>query len=175
MKALRKLGRLWDSIELAIGGLFLSAAVTLVVSEIVMRRFFSHSMVGSDEIAAYAVLWSVLFTASLAVKRNLHVRIDVVFTIVSGRAARYIDAIGTVFSLAFTLFLTWSGWALVQESLMLGEVTMTMLRLPLWIPQMILPIGGLLLSVRLVQRFHHLLFPASDVTGDTRPAPGHSS
>lgn len=164
MRTLRILGRLWDRTELFIGGLFLSAAVLLVVLEIFTRRVLSHSMVGSDEIAAYAVIWSVLFTASIAIKNNLHVRIDVIFVILPPKIGRYVDALGTFLSLVFTAFLTWSGWELVRESLMLGEVTMTMLRLPLWIPQLILPLGGLLLTLRLGQRLLHLLLdhPSSD-------------
>lgn len=174
MNALRKLGRLWDRVELSIGGLFLSAAVLLVVSEIFSRRFLSHSMVGSDEIAAYAVLWSVLFTASIAVKNNLHVRIDVIFTLVPPAVGRCIDALGTFLSLLFAAFLTWSGWALVSESLMLGEVTMTMLRLPLWIPQLILPVGGLLLSLRLLQRLLYLIFASSSPTSEEQVAETHT-
>lgn len=157
MRALRTLGSLWDRTELFIGGLFLSVSVILVVTEIIGRRFFEVSMVGSDEIAAFAVIWSVFFTASLAVKRNLHVRIDVIFTLIPERVGRYVDAVGTVFSLVFTSYLTFSGYALVRESLMLGEVTMTMLHLPLWIPHMIMPIGGFLLTVRLLQRLVWLL------------------
>lgn len=174
MNALRKLGRAWDRIELFVGGLFLSAAVLLVVSEIFSRRFLSHSMVGSDEIAAYAVLWSVLFTASLAVKSNLHVRIDVIFTLVPATVGRYIDALGTLLSLLFAAFLTWSGWELVAESLLLGEVTMTMLRLPLWIPQLILPIGGFLLMLRLLQRLLHLLLDRPVMQGDEQAIETHT-
>ena len=46
---------------------------------------------------------------------------------------------------------------LVHDSWIFGETTMTMLRLPLWVPQLIMPIGGFLLTVRLVQRVVHLL------------------
>lgn len=162
MRGLRILGQAWDRIELFIGGLFLSLSVILVVSEILSRRFLSYSMVGSDEIAAYAVIWSVFFTASMAVKRNAHVRIDVIFTLLSPGVARYVDAVGTVFSIMFTAYLTWSGFCLVRESWMLGEVTMTMLRLPLWVPHLIVPIGGFLLTVRLIQRLVALLTTQPD-------------
>lgn len=157
MLFLRKLGGVWDRFETLIGGLFLTLAVFIVVAEIIGRNLFEYSMVGADEIASYAVIWSVFFTASIGVKRNIHVRIDVLFFLVPPAVARYIDALGTLISLAFTSYLTYSGWALMQESIMFGEMTMTMLRLPLWIPQAILPIGGFLLSVRLLQRLFFLL------------------
>lgn len=159
MRTLKALGLAWDRVELFIGGLFLSLSVILVVTEIVGRRLFSVSMVGSDEIAAFAVIWSVFFTASLAVKKNIHVRIDVIFTLVPPFVGRYLDLAGTVLSLLFTSYLTWAGWSLVRESWMLGEVTMTMLRLPLWVPHLIMPIGGFLLSMRLIQRLAALLTP----------------
>jgi TRAP-type C4-dicarboxylate transport system permease small subunit len=168
------MGSAWDRAELFIGGLFLSVSVILVVTEIVGRRFFEVSMVGSDEIAAFAVIWSVFFTASLAVKRNLHVRIDVIFTLVPERLARYVDAVGTLLSLVFTGYLTWSGIALVRESIMLGEVTMTMLHLPLWMPHMIMPIGGFLLTVRLLQRLVWLLTARTQPGDPTALAATHS-
>ena len=140
-KTLRTIGRVWDRIELFIGGLFLTLSVFIIVIQIVLRSFFSISLVGGDEIAAYAIIWSILFTASLAVKSNQHVRIDIIFTIVPTFMVRVIDMVGTLLSLIFTLYLTYSGWELMVESYILGELTMTMLRLPVWIPQIILPLG----------------------------------
>jgi len=157
MRMLRKLGEVWDKVESAIGGLFLTLAVCIVVMEIVGRNLFSYSMIGADEIASFAVIWSVFFTASIGVKKNIHVRIDVLLMVLPATAARLVDAIGTVMALVFTTYLTYSGWTLLQESIMLGEMTMTMLRMPLWIPQSIIPVGGFLLSVRLVQRLVFLL------------------
>jgi C4-dicarboxylate transporter, DctQ subunit len=154
---LRGLGKVWDRFESIIGGLFLTLSVSIVVIEIIGRNLFSVSMIGADEIASFAVIWSVFFTASIGVKKNIHVRIDVLFILLPPRAARLLDALGTTLSLAFTAYLTYSGWELVQESVMLGEMTMTMLRMPLWIPQSIIPVGGFLLSVRLLQRLVFLL------------------
>jgi len=153
----RRLSEVWDRFETIVGGLFLTLSVSIVVIEIFGRNLFSVSMIGADEIASFAVIWSVFFTASIGVKKNIHVRIDVLFLVLPNKAARLLDALGTALSLAFTSYLTYSGWALVQESLMLGEMTMTMLRLPLWIPQSIIPVGGFLLSIRLLQRLIFLL------------------
>jgi C4-dicarboxylate transporter DctQ subunit len=156
------LGKAWDQTELFIGGLFLSVAVILITAEVACRNFFSWSIVGADEIACFAVIWSVFFTASLGVKRNIHVRIDILFTVLPRIVARWVDLLGTALSLLFTLYLTYSGWALVQESLMLGEITMTMLKLPVWVPQLIMPLGGLLLSVRFLQRLISLSTAAEE-------------
>lgn len=154
---LQRIGKVWDKVETAIGGLFLTLAVFIVVIEIVGRNLFAYSMVGADEIASFAVIWSVFFTASIGVKRNIHVRIDVLFYLLPPSIARMVDALGTAISVFFTVYLTYSGWALMQESILFGELTMTMLRMPIWIPQAILPIGGLLLTVRLLQRLFFLL------------------
>jgi TRAP-type C4-dicarboxylate transport system permease small subunit len=157
LSTLHTLGKVWDKVETAIGGLFLTLAVFIVVIEIVGRNLFAYSMVGADEIASFAVIWSVFFTASIGVKKNIHVRIDVLFYLLPASLARLVDALGTAISIFFTSYLTYSGWALMQESLFFGELTMTMLRMPVWIPQAILPIGGFLLTVRLLQRLFYLL------------------
>jgi len=59
----------------------------------------------------------------------------------------------------------------MQESLLFGELTMTMLRMPLWIPQAILPIGGFLLSVRLLQRLVFLLKNTPEEASDATIEP----
>lgn len=176
LSLLHQFGKVWDKVETAVGGLFLTLAVLIVTAEIVGRNLFGYSMIGADEIASFAVIWSVFFTASIGVKRNIHVRIDVLLYVVPPGLARAIDALGTAISAGFTAYLTYSGWALMQESLMFGELTMTMLRMPLWIPQAILPIGGFLLTVRLLQRLVYLIrhdVPAvptleSDTSTDTQ-------
>ena len=68
-------------------------------------------------------------------------------------------------------YLTYSGMVL-HDSWIFGETTMTMLRLPLWVPQLIMPIGGFLLTVRLVQRVVHLLkTPASALVSEAVHSP----
>jgi len=110
----RRLSEVWDRFETIVGGLFLTLSVSIVVIEIFGRNLFSVSMIGADEIASFAVIWSVFFTASIGVKKNIHVRIDVLFLVLPNKAARLLDALGTALSLAFTSYLTYSGWALVQ-------------------------------------------------------------
>ena len=172
LAALRRLGQAWDKIELMIGGVFLTISVLLIVTEIFGRNFFGHSMVGADEIASFAVIWSVFFTASIAVKRNLHVRIDIIFTVVPPKIARVLDIFGTVLSFLFAAYLTYSGAFLAYESWFFGEMTMTMLRLPLWIPQLIIPLGGFLIAVRLLQRIVYLLsITPEQLKRESEPAP----
>ena len=154
---LRGLGRAWDKVELMIGGVFLTLSVLLIVAEIAGRSLLGVSMVGSDEIASFAVIWSVFFTASIAVKKNRHVRIDIILTLASPKAGRWLDVFGTTMSFLFAAYLTYSGAFLAYESWFFGEMTMTMLRLPLWVPQLIMPIGGFLLAVRLLQRAFYLI------------------
>src|SRR5690606_4257677 len=105
LTVLRRLGTAWDKVELMIGGVFLTLSVVLIVAEIVGRNFFSVSMVGADEIASFAVIWSVFFTASIAVKRNLHVRIDIIFTVVPAALGKWLDLFGTALSFLFAAYL----------------------------------------------------------------------
>jgi len=173
MNVLHRLGHAWDKVELMIGGVFLTLSVVLIVAEIIGRNLFGVSMVGADEIASFAVIWSVFFTASIAVKRNLHVRIDIIFTLVPPALARWLDAFGTTLSLLFATYLMYSGAYLAYESWFFGEMTMTMLRLPLWIPQLIVPLGGFLLALRLFQRLIYVLH-ASPEQLQRESSPAHT-
>lgn len=169
LRLLVRFGKFWDALEMFLGGLFLTASVLLIFTEIITRTFFRHSTIGVFEIASFCVIWSVFFTASIAVKKNTHVRVDILPNLLPRRGAVLLDLVGTALVIAFAAYLTYSGIVLVQESYLIGEVTMTTLRTPLWIPQLVMPIGGFLLTVRLLQRalmlvhaFRHNTVPEED-------------
>ena len=51
--------------------------------------------------------------------------------------------------------LVYSGYLLVEESVIFGDSTLGVISIPMWIPQLIMPIGGLLM---LVHAIAHLAF-----------------
>ncbi len=155
----KRLGLIWDSIEKYIGGLFLTASVLIMFTEIVGRTFFNHSIVGAEEMASFCLIWSAFFNVSLAVKRNIHIRIDILPQVLSVGYARVLEALGLIAVSLFALYMTYSGVALIRESYLLGEVSMTSLRIPYWIPHIIMPIGGALLFFRLMQRLSFICSP----------------
>ena len=51
----------------------------------------------------------MFFTASIAAKKNMHIHIDVIFTLASPAVGRMLDIFGSLMSAAFAAYLTYSG------------------------------------------------------------------
>jgi len=148
---------LWDRVEEQVGGLFLLVAVLLVFAQIVLRAGFGIGVSGIYEMAAFCSTFSVFLTASLGVKRNIHIRVDLISNLVARPVALALEMLVQALMLAVSLGLLYSGYLLIQESLMLGDSSTGTIEVPMWIPQLIMPIAGLLLTLRTLQRLFLLM------------------
>ncbi|WP_046866753.1 TRAP transporter small permease [Microvirga massiliensis] len=158
--------RFWDWFETQVGGLFLFVSVLLVFLQIVLRSVFSIGISGLYEMATFCVIFSVMLTASLGIKRNIHVRIDILSNIVPANVALVLELIAMTIILVVSVYLTYSGFLLIEESLLLGDSTLGTVQVPMWIPQLIMPIGGLLMSLRTIERLHFIISAGSRSTQD---------
>lgn len=161
MKAFRRAIDLWDKFEAQIGGLFLLVSVLLIFAIIVLRSVFSIGISGMYEIATFCMIFSVMLTASLGIKQNIHVRIDILSKVVPPSVAFALELVAMAIVLIVAAYLTYSGLLLVDESLLLGDSTLGVIRVPMWIPQLIMPVGGLLMTLRAIERLLFLVSTGS--------------
>jgi C4-dicarboxylate transporter DctQ subunit len=147
---------LWDKFEAQVGGLFLFISVLLVFLLIVMR-LLNIGVSGLYEIATFCMIFSVMLTASLGIKRNIHVRIDILNNIVPPAVGFLLEIAAMLIVLIVAAYLTYSGCLLVEESLLLGDSTLGTVQVPMWIPQLIMPIGGALMTLRTIERLFFII------------------
>jgi C4-dicarboxylate transporter DctQ subunit len=156
MTPVRRILDLWDKFEAQVGGLFLFISVLLVFLLIVLRSL-SIGVSGLYEIATFCMIFSVMLTASLGIKRNIHVRIDILSNIVPTSVGYALEIGSMLIVLIVAAYLFYSGYLLVEESLLLGDSTLGTIRVPMWIPQLIMPLGGALMTLRTIERLHFIL------------------
>lgn len=168
MAAVSAFLRALEFIEELLGGVLLIAAVSLVVLQIVLRTVFSFGVSGLYETATFCMIWSVFFTAGVGIRRNVHVRVDILLRLVPAGMARALEVAICLLMMGVSLALAASGGLLVEESLIFGDSTLGQIRIPMWIPQLIMPIGGFLMLVhstgRLVGVIRGTVQPVSDET-----------
>lgn len=152
-----KIVKYWDLFEEQVGGMFLFLAVALVFGQIVARTVFNFGISGLYETATYCAIYSVFLTSSIAIKTNIHIRIDILSNIVGAKWAFLLEMIALAIVLFVSVALCYSGVILVQESVMLGDRTLGTVSMPLWSIQLILPVAGLLMALRAIERGIHLL------------------
>ena len=91
----------------------------------------------------------VMLGASYTLKKNEHVRVDIVYANVTTRKQIGIDIFGFIlFMLPATVIMTYLSWPIFHNSWMLGEVSSNAGGLIRWPVKLMLPVGFFLLSLQ---------------------------
>ena len=133
---------------------FLIASLIVMVLVTFMQivlRWFNAATVWAEEFSRYVMLYQVWVGASYAVHEDAHIRITVLIGKLSGGRRRGMDLVVLTLWLLFALWLTVEGCVLVGKIAAMGQVSSAM-RIPMTIPYASVPIGGALMTVRLVQK-----------------------
>ncbi len=113
------------------------------------RYAFSMSSNAWLEIQWYMFAALVLLGASYTLKKNEHVRVDIVYSNISTRKQIWVDLIGGIlFMLPATIILAYLSWPVFYNSWALGEVSSNAGGLLRWPVKIFLPIGFALLSLQ---------------------------
>mgnify|MGYP001085156235 CR=1 FL=1 len=126
--------------------LIVSLIVMVLVTFIqIVLRWFNAATVWAEEFSRYVMLYQVWVGASYAVHEDAHIRITALIGKLSGGRRRGMDLV------VLTLWLTVEGCVLVGKIAAMGQVSSAM-RIPMTIPYASVPIGGALMTIRLVQK-----------------------
>ena len=140
--------RAWKFIEKNFEKWFLIislVAMVLIIFMQVVLRWFHAATVWAEELARYIMLYQVWIGASYAVREDAHIRITALIGKLTGNKRRVSEPV------VLTLWLTVEGVLLVKEIAIMGQVSSAM-RIPMTIPYASVPLGGALMSIRLVQK-----------------------
>ncbi len=122
------------------------------------RYAFSVSSNAWLEIQWYMFGVLVLLGASYTMKKNEHVRVDIVYTNLSTRKQIAVDIVGTIlFMLPAVLILAYLSWFVFYNSWSIGEMSSNAGGLLRWPIKIFLPVGFALLALQgvseLIKRF----------------------
>lgn len=101
------------------------------------------------EIQWYMFAGIFLLGASYTLRKNEHVRVDILYSSVSERTKLWIDVFGfIVFMLPATIILTWMAWPFFLDSFLRNESSNNAGGLIRWPVKLIMPIGFGLLTLQ---------------------------
>jgi TRAP-type mannitol/chloroaromatic compound transport system permease small subunit len=114
-----------------------------------MRYLFSVSSNGWLEIQWYMFAGMVLLGAPFTLKMNEHVRVDLVYGLVSERTRIWIDIVcGFLFLLPICIILTYFTWPWFVESWTINEASSNAGGLVRWPVKLLLPVGFALMALQ---------------------------
>ena len=101
------------------------------------------------EVQWYMFAVIVMFGASYTLKRNEHVRVDLLYMTLGRRGQLWIDILGTlIFLLPTCAILAWLSWPFFMQSYVIGEHSSNAGGLIRWPIKAVLPFGFLLVALQ---------------------------
>ena len=128
-----------------LGGVLLVAVGGLISYEVVARFLFNAPTTWILDVSIYLTMWATFLAVGHTLRAGAHIRMDLYVRRLAPRVRRWTDVIVALVALAFSALLTWQGLQSIVDAVRLGEVTLSTIRVPLWVPLAAIPTGGLIL------------------------------
>ncbi len=167
-----RLGQIIDNIEETSIAVCLGLMTLITFANVIARYTFNSNILWALELTVFLFAWLVLMGASYAVKKHIHIGVDVVINMVSPQARKFLAILAVIACLNFSVMLligSWDYWYpfvterawLETEDIPMPESFMFLAdwlnegeryeKIPRFIPYMALPLGMALLTFRFLQ------------------------
>jgi len=139
------------------GGAALLAAAVIVTVDVFLRKFFSITMSGWDEMSGYVCAAGTTGAYSYTVLHRSNVRIDALYNFLPRSVRAILDIVGVTLLMIYMGMLTEKAVLVFVTSWENDSVSISTLAAPLWIPQLFWVAGLLLFMLTLVVVILHAL------------------
>ncbi|MBC8285638.1 MAG: TRAP transporter small permease [Nitrospinae bacterium] len=146
IRSLDFLDKTLEKIECRLIVCLLSLMIILSFGQMVSRNLFHQTLVWGDILLRQLVLWTGFLGASLAVRQNKPISIDVFSNFLPPSSTNKVFTFTRIATAIISGFLAWAAWSFVQfekesESILFLEI-------PVWFFQLILPYSFLIIAFR---------------------------
>ncbi|WP_430511255.1 TRAP transporter small permease [Pannonibacter phragmitetus] len=131
----------------------LIALVLLVAGEAVSRSLFNYSLGFAEEITGYCVVMLTFFGAAIAMRSGNLFQVHFLYDTLPEAGRVWGTRIFVLVALIICGVLLWKTNDLMLSSFSRGKFAPTVLRTPLWIPQLLLPAGFGVIGIFLIEQF----------------------
>lgn len=124
----------------------------LTVSDVVGRKLFSHSVMGSVELSEFMLLILIFFSLAHGEAKNAHVKVDFVMGLFSPRVRAVVDMVTQFIGFLLCGLITWSSLVYAGKMKAAGDVSQD-----LWLPKYpfvyVVALGCGILALALLVKF----------------------
>jgi C4-dicarboxylate transporter DctQ subunit len=147
---LARVAKAADRLEEAFMIAALAAMTLLTFVQVVLRYVFGTGFVWTLEVTTYLFAWLVLIGMSYGVRTQAHIAVDILTAKLPPRTARGVALFTLACGLAYCALMIYGSVAFVDRLMTLGNAARD-IPLPRWLLTAVMPLGFVLLAVRLVQ------------------------
>lgn len=141
------------ALGVALAAIGIVASMFLIAYSVVMRYFLNQPVSWVDEFVGYLLVASVMLAAADALRHGEHIAVDIVTERLGHRGKRVVALAGLVAVALAAALLAVEGADMVEFSRMVGLLSNGKLAVPMWIPQLAVPVGAALLGATAVVAF----------------------
>ncbi|WP_319824839.1 TRAP transporter small permease [Thalassovita sp.] len=127
-------------------------AFALTVLAVFMRYIVNTPLMWSDDASGWMLVTLIMLGAAEAYRRDIHIGIDLLTARLGRTARRVQETFADLAVLAFATLLGISAWEAVTFSRAFDAYTSGTVEVPLWLVQLPLPIGAVLLGLVAISR-----------------------
>lgn len=135
-----------------VAGFLIVAATAMIFYEILTRTFFNSPTIWATELSIYAIIGSCFLGSAYAIRTYAHITVDLLINNVADKfktlLAYLTNAMGLVFSIVFTYY----GFHHVMNTYELGVTSASLMRIPMYLPELFIPIGGVLMCLAFIMQ-----------------------
>ena len=132
-------------------GIALVTMIVLIGAEAITRNIFGFSLQVTDEVGGYLLVAVSFLSLSVAQSRGAFHHVELVQGKLTVRGRLLSSLVFDLLSLGACAIITWQLVDLEINSWQTGDTAATPLGTPLWLPQLVMPIGTALFCVAIVR------------------------
>ena len=138
---------------LVMGGGYVAAVAIAAIMLVMLVEVFARYVIGRPttwalEVVSYLLVVSTCLGAAYTLRVHAHIAVDLVRKLFPRPVQQVLYRLSLLIVLGFALVLLIWGVEDVTRSFKLGDVSLTPLAAPLWMPQLSIPIGAALLVLQ---------------------------
>lgn len=153
---MQKIIQIWGRTEEALVVILLALAAYLTFQEVVMRYVFGTGWSGSYEITTMSLIWCTFIGISLGVRENIHIGVDLLVKKFSPKIQKTFLVISILLCIFFGIIVAVKGFQF-SEFISRSKLLSRDLRIPMEIGYLAVPVGGVLICLRFVERLVYVL------------------
>lgn len=157
LRGVRKTLDLLYSISGVMAALCLIAILVLIVVQM-LARWTGEVFPGAPDYAGYAMAAASFLAFASALNRGSHIRVSILLNVVGPKMNRVLEIWCFSVGSAVAWYVVYYTWRLIGFALKFKDVSQGQDATPLWIPQMPMLIGAVILAIALTDHLVQLIF-----------------
>ncbi|TSI08985.1 TRAP transporter small permease [Lysinibacillus sp. BW-2-10] len=125
--------------------------ITFFVTWGVIARLFHIEAPWIEPVSVYMFVASSYLATSYAMKNLEHIRVDILIQQFSIKIRKVLDTVLMLLSLFFFTYVTWRAFHMFQNSFERKTTDLSLLQVPLWIPQIFVFVGFVFLCLAIIR------------------------